>query len=163
MNKGDKWIGFIGELDGKPYEIFTGAHENFPIPSYVDGGRIRRSKGKDGESNYGFVYMDKIGNEINIPSLNHAFDDTFYDLAKTFSAILRHGMPIPYVVELIEGLNLDGDLITTWKSGVKRMLKKFIADGTVQAGKKCPECDSESLEYREGCLTCMNCGNSKCG
>ena len=162
QNKGEKWIGFIGLLHGKPYEIFTGRHENFPIPSYVEDGIIRRTKGEDGRSNYDFVYHDKIGNEIRIPSLNHAFDDTFYDLAKTFSAILRHGMPLPYVVDLIDGLNLDGDLITTWKSGVKRMLKKFIKDGTTHSGKECKNCGSESLEYKEGCLTCMNCGNSAC-
>jgi ribonucleoside-diphosphate reductase alpha chain len=163
MNKGEKWIGFIGELDGKPYEIFTGAHENFPIPSYVESGNIVRGKGEDGLSNYDFVYSDKLGNDVKIPSLNHAFDDQYYDLAKTFSAILRHGMPLPYVIDLIDGLNLDGDLITTWKSGVKRMLKKYIKDGTVQSGKTCNECGSESLEYKEGCLTCMSCGNSKCG
>jgi ribonucleotide reductase alpha subunit len=163
QNKGEKWIGFIGELDGKPYEIFTGQHENFPIPSYVESGKIRRSKGEDGHSNYDFIYTDKLGNEITIPSLNHAFDDKFYDMAKTFSAILRHGMPLPYVLDLIDGLNLDGDLITTWKAGVKRMLKKYIKDGTTQNGKTCNECGSESLEYKEGCLTCMACGNSKCG
>jgi ribonucleoside-diphosphate reductase alpha chain len=163
MNKGERWIGFIGELDGKPYEIFTGQHENFPIPSYVDSGYIKRSKGDDGRSNYDFHYSDKNERDILIPGLNHAFDDNFYDLAKTFSAILRHGMPLPYVIDLIDGLNLDGDLITTWKAGVKRMLKKYVKDGTTQTGKTCNECGSESLEYKEGCLTCMSCGNSKCG
>lgn len=163
MNKGDKWIGFIGELDGKPYEIFTGQHDNFPIPGYVESGVIVRSKGKDGRSNYDFIYKDKNDRDIKIPGLNHAFDDTFYDMAKTFSAILRHGMPLPYVIDLIDGLNLDGDLITTWKSGVKRMLKKYIKDGTSQSGKTCGDCGSESLEYKEGCLTCRSCGSSKCG
>jgi ribonucleoside-diphosphate reductase alpha chain len=163
MNKGDRWIGFIGELDGKPYEIFTGNHDNFPIPSYVENGKIRRTKGKDGKSNYDFIYSDKNGNNIRIPSLNHAFDDKYYDMAKTISAILRHGMPLPYVIDLLDGLNLDGEFISTWKSGVKRMIKKYIKDGTVQSGKACNECGSESLEYKEGCLTCMNCGNSKCG
>jgi ribonucleotide reductase alpha subunit len=163
QNKGEKWVGLIGLLNDRPYEIFTGAHENFPIPSYVEIGSIRRTKGEDGLSNYDFLYQDKLGNDVTIPSLNHAFDDKFYDLAKTFSAILRHGMPIPYVVDLIDGLNLDGDLITTWKAGVKRMLKKFVKDGTTQSGKTCNECGSESLEYKEGCLTCMSCGNSKCG
>jgi len=163
MNKGEKWIGLIGELDGKPYEIFTGAHENFPIPSYVENGIIKRTKGDGTLSNYDFVYNDKTGHDITIPSLNHAFDDQYYDLAKTFSAILRHGMPLPYVIDLINGLNLDGDLITTWKSGVKRMLKKYIKDGTLQSGKTCNECGSESLEYKEGCLLCRNCGSSKCG
>jgi ribonucleoside-diphosphate reductase alpha chain len=163
MNKGEKWIGFIGLLNGKPYEIFTGQHENFPIPSYVDAGVIRRTKGEDGKSNYDFIYKDKLGNEIRIPSLNHAFDDQYYDMAKTISAVLRHGMPLPYVTDLLDGLNLDGEFISTWKSGVKRMLKKYISDGTTTSGKTCNECGSESLEYKEGCLTCMSCGNSKCG
>jgi len=163
MNKGEKWIGFVGELDGKPYEIFTGNNDNFPIPSYVETGTIKRTKGKDGKSNYDFIYSDKNGNDIRIPSLNHAFDDKYHDMAKTISAILRHGMPLPYVIDLLDSLNLDGEFISTWKSGVKRMIKKYIKDGTVQSGKTCDECGSESLEYKEGCLTCMSCGNSKCG
>lgn len=161
MNKGEKWLGFLGLLDGKPYEIFTGALENFPIPKWVEGGKIVRTKGSDGHSNYDFIYLDKTDREIKIPNLNHAFDANYYDMAKTFSAILRHGMPLTYVIDLIDGLNLDGDLITTWKAGVKRMLKKYISDGEV-SGKTCEDCGSESLEYKEGCLTCMSCGSSKC-
>jgi len=163
QNKGEKWIGFLGLLDGRPYEIFTGAHDNFPIPSYVEEGKIEKVKVNGNGSNFNFIYKDKTGTEITIPNLNHAFEEDYYDLAKTFSAILRHGMPLTYVVELIDGLNLDGDLITTWKSGVKRMIKKFIKDETKVSGKTCKECGLESLEYKEGCLTCLNCGNSKCG
>lgn len=161
QNKGEKWIGFLGLLDGKPYEIFTGALENFPIPGWVEGGRIVKTKGDNG-SNYSFVYEDKKGRSIEISDLNHAFDPQYYDLAKTFSAILRHGMPLPYVIDLIDGLNLDGDLITTWKAGVKRMLKKFVKDGTAISGKTCDSCGSDSVEYIEGCLTCKNCGSSAC-
>lgn len=160
-NKGERWIGFLGLLNGKPYEIFTGKLDNFPLPAYVENAKILKIK-KDGESSYDVVYMDKLNNEIHIPNLNHAFDREYYDMAKTFSAILRHGMPLPYVIQLIDSLNLDGDLITTWKAGVKRMLKKFIKEGTAVSGKTCKECGSESLEYTEGCLTCKNCGSSKC-
>jgi len=162
VNKGEKWIGFLGLLNGRPYEIFTGALDNFPIPTYVSEGVIEKNK-TNGSSSYNFIYEDKTGNEITIPSLNHAFDKNYYDLAKTFSAILRHGMPLLYVIQLIDGLNLDGDLITTWKAGVKRMLKKYISDDTVVSGKTCSECGSESLEYVEGCVTCRNCSSSKCG
>tara|TARA_R110000772_G_scaffold20466_2_gene56676 strand:+ start:5432 stop:8029 length:2598 start_codon:yes stop_codon:yes gene_type:complete len=161
QNKGEKWIGFLGLLDGRPYEIFTGALDNFPIPGWVENGNIIKTKNNDGNSDYDFIYVDKRGRDIRIPNLNHAFDEKYYDLAKTFSAILRHGMPISYLIELINGLNLDGDLISTWKSGVKRMLKKFIKDGTKKKGK-CEECGSDALEYKEGCLTCMGCGSSKC-
>lgn len=161
MNKGEKWIGFIGLLNGKPYEIFTGLHENFPIPTYVENAHIVRTK-KDSVSSYDVVYLDKLGKKIVIPSLNHAFDVQYYDMAKTISAVLRHGMPLPYVIDLLDSLNLDGDLITTWKAGVKRMLKKFVKDGTSVSGKTCKTCGSESLVYTEGCLTCKNCGDSKC-
>jgi len=162
MNSGERWVGFIGLLNGKPYEIFTGNHENFPIPNYVDTAKIVRSK-KDGQSSYDVVYTDKLGESIKIPNLNHAFDAKYHDMAKTISAVLRHGMPLPYVIELLDSLNLDGDLITTWKAGVKRMLKKFVKDGTTISGKTCKTCGSDSLVYTEGCLTCKNCGDSKCG
>jgi ribonucleoside-diphosphate reductase alpha chain len=161
QNKGEKWIGFLGLLDGKPYEIFTGALDSFPVPGWVEGGIIKKTKGADG-SVYDFIFKDKKGRDIKIPNLNHAFDAKYYDQAKTFSAILRHGMPVIYVIELIESLNLDGDLLSTWKSGVKRLLKKFVKDGTAMSGKTCDSCGSESVEYKEGCLTCMSCGNSKC-
>lgn len=161
-NNKERWIGFIGLYEGRPYEIFTGKLEDFPVPSYVDSGKIRKVKGEQG-NNYHFIYTDKSGNIITLPNLNQAFDDKFYDMAKTISAIMRHGMPLPYIVELMDGLNLDGDLINTWKSGVKRLIKKYIKDGTEVAGKKCKECGSAELEYKEGCLTCRECGSSKCG
>jgi ribonucleoside-diphosphate reductase alpha chain len=104
-----------------------------------------------------------MGEQIRIPNLNHAFDSQYHDMAKTISAVLRHGMPLPYVLELLDSLNLDGDLITTWKAGVKRMIKKFVKDGTTVSGKTCKACGSDALVYTEGCLTCKNCGDSKCG
>lgn len=161
-NNKERWIGFLGLVDGRPYEIFTGLLENFPVPSYVNSGHIVKEKNKKGKNVYHFVYTDKTGTEIKMPNLNYAFSEEFYDMAKTFSAILRHGMPLPYVIGLIEGLNLDGDLINTWKSGVKRMIKKFIKDGSQLDGKVCPNCGVEALEYREGCVTCRECGHGKC-
>jgi ribonucleotide reductase alpha subunit len=160
-NNKERWIGFIGLYDGRPYEIFTGKLEDFPVPNYVDEGKITKMKSKEG-NNYHFVYKDKTGNEITLPNLNHAFDHTFYDMAKTISAIMRHGMPLPYVIDLMDSLNLDGDLINTWKSGVKRLIKKFIKDGTTVTGSTCQDCGSDALEYKEGCLSCAACGSSKC-
>lgn len=162
MNSGERWVGLIGLLNGKPYEVFTGQHENFPIPTYVESVKIVRTK-KEGKSSYDVVYVDKLGETIKIPNLNHAFDEKYHDMAKTISAVLRHGMPLPYVIELLDSLNLDGDLITTWKAGVKRMLKKFVKDGTTVSGKTCKSCGSDALVYTEGCLSCKNCGDSKCG
>ena len=166
-NAGGKWIGFIGVLDGRPYELFTGDLDDFPVPAYVESGHIVKEKvtAADGtkRSAYHFEYEDKTGSVIRMPNLNHAFDERYYDMARTLSAILRHGMPIPYVIELIEGLRLDGELINTWKAGVKRMLKKYVKDGTKVAGKACQDCGSTQLEYKEGCMTCTSCGSSKCG
>ncbi len=162
VNDGEKWIGFIGLLDGRPYELFTGKVDDFPVPAYVDAGEIVKEK-KDGNSNYHFAYSDRAGTELRLPNLNHAFNEGYHDLAKTISAILRHGMPLPYVVDLLDGLKLDGDLVTTWKAGVKRTLKKYIKDGTVVAGKRCLECGSDGLQYKEGCVSCTSCGSSKCG
>jgi ribonucleotide reductase alpha subunit len=162
QNKGDKWICFIGIIEGKPYEVFSGKLENFPTPSYVENGKIVKSKGDDGLSNYDFHYVDTRGRDIIIPNLNHAFEEKYHDFAKMISGVLRHGMPPQCVVDLLDSLKLDGDLMSTWKAGIKRSLKKFIKDGTKLKGKTCPICGSDQLEYKEGCLTCPNCGNSKC-
>lgn len=161
-NGGERWIGFIGLLDGRPYELFTGNLDNFPVPSYVDAGHIVKEK-HGGKGGYHFVYTDRTGAEIRLPNLNHAFDPGYYDLAKILSAVLRHGMPLPYVTDMLDGLNLDGDLVNTWKAGVRRMLKRYIKDGTAVAGRTCLECGSAALEYKEGCVACSSCGSSKCG
>jgi len=71
-------------------------------------------------------------------------------------------MPIYYVWNLVDSLNFREDHINTWKNGVARVIKKYIKDG-VEVNKKCPNCGSNHLEFKEGCLTCMGCGNSKCG
>lgn len=163
QNKGDKWICFIGIIEGKPYEVFSGKLENFPTPSYVENGKIVKTKGEDGLSNYDFHYVDTRGRDIIIPNLNHAFEEKYHDYAKMISGVLRHGMPAQCVVDLLDSLKLDGDLISTWKAGIKRSLKKFIKDGTKLKGKKCPSCGSDQIEYIEGCLTCKQCGHSKCG
>lgn len=168
-NNKEQWIGFMGLYDDKPYEIFTGKLEHFPIPGWVESGVITKrvsTRGKEPKSCYDFIYTDKVGESITIPNLNYAFDKKYYDMAKTFSAILRHGMPLPYVINLIESLNLDGDLITTWKAGVKRMLKKYIKDGTT-SNEQLEDCPNETSEfcdvkYTEGCLSCNTCGLSKC-
>jgi ribonucleoside-diphosphate reductase alpha chain len=167
-NEGQKWIGFIGLLDGRPYEIFTGVSEDFPLSPNVSEGKIKKSKiiNKKGEkvSKYDFVFIDKNGEEVLLENLNRAFDKDYWNYAKMISSILRHGMPLPYVVELIESLNLGADLLNTWKNGVIRMIKKYIKDGTKAKDTQCSSCgDPDGLIYQEGCLVCKSCGNSKCG
>jgi ribonucleoside-diphosphate reductase alpha chain len=159
-NKGEKWIGFVGLLDGRPYEIFSGPAV-MDLPAYVETGRIKKTKTDEG-GKYDFLYSDKDGNEQTIEWLNKTFNEEYWNYAKLISGVLRHGMPLPYVVELVNSLHLDDEVLTTWKGGIARMVKKYIPDGVV-SDKDCKECGSKSVVYQEGCLTCKNCGSSKCG
>lgn len=164
MNEDEKWIAFVGLLNDKPYEIFTGKSAEFYIPDYVKSGWVIRNKTCDKSSaRYDFEYEDKDGYRVTHRGLSRSFNKEYWNYAKLISGILRHGMPIQYVVELVENLRFDNDSITTWKNGVVRALKMFVPDGTTVA-QTCPQCNSENtLVYKEGCVTCLNCGNSKCG
>ncbi|MCR9152574.1 MAG: adenosylcobalamin-dependent ribonucleoside-diphosphate reductase [Bacteroidetes bacterium] len=164
-NEREDWLAVVGTLNDRPYEIFTGkAEEAFNLPAYVSRGWILRRKEEEGLSRYDFRYRDSQGYNVTIEGLSRSFSKEFWNYAKLISGVLRHNMPIPHVVELINNLNLDQDYINTWTAGVARALKTFIPDGTVAADKKCPECsDSEGLIYEEGCLKCKSCGYAKCG
>jgi ribonucleoside-diphosphate reductase alpha chain len=165
-NNEEKWIAFIGLKDKKPYEIFTGFvdDEMFPIPKSIVKGKIIKNRDEKGVSRYDFQYVDKYGYKNTLGGLSHMFNKEFWNYAKLISSVLRHGMPIPEVVNLVTSLRLDSDTINTWKNGVERALKKYIPNGTKpKKNKVCAECGSESLVYQEGCLTCTSCGSSKCG
>lgn len=162
QNNYEKWIAVIGQINGKPYEIFTGKSEDFFIPPYVEGGIVERVKQKDKRAQYNFTYKDKQGYEITMPALSRMFDDSFWNYAKLISGVLRHGMPLQYVIDLIGNLNFPEDNINTWKNGVVRALKRFVPDGTT-TDTKCPDCGEETLIYEDGCLICKSCGHSKCG
>jgi len=164
MNNDEKWIAFVGCLKGHPYEIFTGkAEDSFSIPDYVKKGWIVKSKNEEGKAQYGFCYIDKMGYQVSIGGLSRSFNEEYWNYAKLISGVLRHGMPIHYVVDLIGHLNLNDSSLNNWKAGVARALKKFIPNGVEAVGKTCPQCNTNSLVYQEGCLTCKNCGHSKCG
>ncbi len=164
QNNNEKWIAFVGNLDGRPYEIFTGKAESIFIPAYLTKGYILKVKEQDKETRYDFHYNDKDGYPQVYAGLSRTFSKEYWNYAKLISGILRHGMPIPDVVDIIQNMNLDTDNINTWKNGVVRALKKFIPDGTKVKGAKCPGCGSEhGVIYKEGCLTCTDCGYSKCG
>ena len=166
MNHDQKWISFIGLIKGRPYEIFTGKSEDsFIIPTWVEKGWIIRAINKeDNTKRYDFQYLDKDGYRVTIEGLSRSFDKEYWNYAKLISGVLRHGMPIPQVVELIGNLNLYSDSINTWKKGIERSLKKFIPDGTQVEDKACKSCgDADGLIYEEGCLKCKSCGYSKCG
>jgi ribonucleoside-diphosphate reductase alpha chain len=164
QNDKEKWIAVIGLLNGKPYEIFTGkAEEAFHLPAWAEKGWIIKDRDEDGNARYDFQYTDKDGYRITIEGLSRSFDKEFWNYAKLISGVLRHGMPLPYVVNLVSRLNLFDENINTWKNGVERTLKRYIPDGT-KADHKCPSCnDPDGLIYEEGCLKCKSCGHSKCG
>ena len=164
-NNHESWIAFVGLYNNRPYEIFTGISEDdvLPIPKLVTRGRIIKTKDQNG-SRYDFQYVDKYGYTNTHGGLSHMFNKEFWNYAKLISGVLRNGMPIPDVVNLVSSLRLDSETINTWKAGVERALRKYIPDGTkAKDGKKCTSCGANSLVYQEGCLICKNCGHSKCG
>lgn len=165
QNNKEKWIAFIGTIEGRPYEIFTGLaddEDGILLPRWVEEGFIIKNKDEKGNTRYDFQYVNQRGYKTTIEGLSHRFNPEFWNYAKLISGTLRHGMEIDNIVELTNGLQLDNESINTWKNGVARALKRFVPDGT-QAKGKCSNCDSVNLMYQEGCLTCKDCGSSKCG
>jgi len=163
QNNKEKWIAVVGLMNGRPYEIFTGKTEDvFVVPQAVEYGWVIKTKKEDGRTQYDFQYEDREGYKITMGGLSRSFDKEFWNYAKLISGVLRHGMPLHYVVDLIGKMNLYDDNINTWKSGVVRALKTFIPNGTKVSDNICGECGDEGLVYEEGCLKCMSCGYSKC-
>ena len=165
QNDYEKWVAVVGLLDGKPYEVFTGKADQFWLPAWVNDGWVIRNKPvKNDRARYDFQFEDRDGYKVTIEGLSRAFDREYWNYAKLISGILRHGMPLPYVIDLVENLTFNIESINTWKNGVVRALKKFVPDGTLDKKHTCPSCDAEgSLMYKEGCLVCKECGYSKCG
>ncbi len=164
QNDYEKWIAVVGLYKGRPYEIFTGKADGFWLPGWVNKGWVIKNRLADGSKRYDFQFEDKDGYKVTIEGLSRSFEKEFWNYAKLISGMLRHGMPLPSAVNLVNNLNFQKDTINTWKVGVERALKKYIPDGTKVEGKKCPQCgDSDGLVYKEGCLTCKSCGYSKCG
>ncbi|MCK9421649.1 MAG: adenosylcobalamin-dependent ribonucleoside-diphosphate reductase [Bacteroidales bacterium] len=164
QNDHEKWVAVVGILNGRPYEIFTGVSEDFWVPTWVQKGWIVKSRPDSVSSRYDFQFEDRQGYKITIEGLSRSFNKEYWNYAKLISGILRHGMPLPFVVNIISKLHFEVDSINTWKNGVERTLKKFIPDGTKAAERGCPKCsDQDGLVYQEGCLVCKSCGYSKCG
>lgn len=165
QNNLEKWIAFVGLYDNRPYEIFTGRVEetSFNIPLGIENGFIIKRKDESGNSVYDFEYVDKNGDTQTLQYLSKEFNKEYWNYAKLISSVLRHGMPIVYVNDLIQSLNLDSSHLNTWKNGIARVLKKYIPNGTGNRKAKCEECKGTNLQYMEGCLICKDCGSSVCG
>ncbi|MBO7445412.1 MAG: adenosylcobalamin-dependent ribonucleoside-diphosphate reductase [Bacteroidales bacterium] len=165
-NNNEDWVAYIGLYNGHPYEIFTGktGDEHFLLPKWVEHGIIIKNRHEDGSKTYDFKYYDKAGYEVLLRGLDRCFDQEFWNYAKFTSALLRNGIPILNIVNIISSLNFRQESINSWRNGVCRALKKFIQDGTKQKGVVCPKCEQkDTMEFKEGCLVCSNCGYSKCG
>ena len=166
QNKREKWIAFVGLLNGRPYEIFTGLaddDEGIMLPKNVSKGTIIKSYDEDGNKHYDFQFKNKRGYKMTIEGLDGKFNPEYWNYAKLISGVLRYGMPIDQVIKLVQGMELNSESINTWKNGVERALKKYLPNGMEAKGQKCPNCGLETLIYQEGCLICTNCGASKCG
>ena len=166
QNNKEKWVAFVGLLDGYPYEIFTGLQdedEGIMLPKSVTKGKIIKQVNEDGSKRYDFQFENKRGYKTTVEGLSEKFNPEYWNYAKLISGVLRYRMPIEHVIKLVSSLQLKSESINTWKVGVERALKKYITDGTEAKGQKCPNCGHESLVYQEGCLICKNCGASRCG
>lgn len=166
QNNKEKWIAFVGLVDGKPYEIFTGLADDDDgifCPKSVTKGKIIKAIDPDGVKRYDFQFINKRGYKTTIEGLSDKFNPEYWNYAKLISGVLRYGMPIDQVLKLVGGLELDSQSINTWKMGVERALKKYLPNGTKASGQCCPNCGNETLVYQEGCLICTSCGTSKCG
>ena len=166
QNNKEKWVAFVGLLDGRPYEIFTGLaddEEGILLPKSVTNGYIIKNVDENGVKRYDFQFSNKRGYKTTIEGLSEKFDKEYWNYAKLISGVLRYRMPIEQVIKLVSSLQLDSESINTWKVGVERALKKYVLDGTAAKGQVCPNCGQESLVYQEGCLICTNCGTSRCG
>ena len=164
QNGKEKWVAVIGLLEGRPYEIFTGRSEAFLIPQNIEKGWVVRVKEDETKkARYDFIFNDIDGYNVTIEGLSRIFNKEYWNYAKLISGILRHGMPLPSVINLISNLTFDNDTITTWKNGVIRAIKKFIKDDTQIKGELCPNCGAETLIFIDGCKSCSSCGWSKCG
>ena len=166
QNNKEKWVAFVGLLDGYPYEIFTGLQddeEGISLPKTVTKGKIIKQTNEDGSHRYDFQFENKRGYKTTVEGLSEKFNPEYWNYAKLISGVLRYRMPIDHVIKLVGSLQLKNESINTWKVGVERALKKYITDGTEAKGLVCPNCGQETLVYHEGCLICKNCGASRCG
>lgn len=164
QNNHDKWVAVVGLFENRPYEIFTGPAEDFLfVPVWLERAWVIKNRNEEGRSQYDLQYKDKHGYKVTIEGLSRTFNPEYWNYAKLISGVLRHGMPLQYVVDMVNNLHLNDESLNTWKNGIARALKKFIPDGTEPTHNICPDCGEAALIYEEGCLNCKSCGHTKCG
>jgi ribonucleoside-diphosphate reductase alpha chain len=166
QNNKERWVAFVGLLDGYPYEIFTGVlddEDGIALPKTVTKGHIVKNIDEDGNKRYDFQFENRRGYKTTIEGLSERFNKEYWNYAKLISGVLRYRMPLGSVIKLVSSLQLESESINTWKVGVERALKKYVSDGTKAEGQICPNCGNETLVYQEGCLICKHCGASRCG
>ena len=128
QNNKEKWVAFVGLLDGRPYEIFTGLQdddEGIVLPKTVTHGKILKQVNPDGTKRYDFQFENKRGYKTTVEGLSEKFNPEYWNYAKLISGVLRYRMPIDHVVKLVASLQLQSENINTWKIGVERALKKY--------------------------------------
>ena len=128
QNNKEKWVAFVGLLDGRPYEIFTGLQddeEGIVLPKTVTSGKIIKQVNPDGTKRYDFQFENKRGYKTTVEGLSEKFNPEYWNYAKLISGVLRYGMPIDHVIKLVSSLELRDESINTWKIGVERALKKY--------------------------------------
>ena len=161
QNNKEKWVAFVGLLNGQPYEIFTGLQdddEGIVLPKSVTKGRIIKAVNEDGTKRYDFQFENKRGYKTTVEGLSEKFNKEYWNYAKLISGVLRYRMPLDRIVKLVSQLQLDDESINNWKNGVERALKKYIKDGTPASSQRCPSCGKETMIYKSGNLVCIKCG-----
>lgn len=161
-NNNEQWVAFIGEKDGRPFEIFTGPAdmELFPIPKFVQSGEIIKVKVPGKETRYDFRYIDSYGYQNTLGGLSRCFDKEYWNYARLVSGMLRQQVKIASIVEIVDGMHTNSESLHSWKNGIIRALKSFIPDGT-ESTKSCHVCGGK-IVYVNGCTQCESCGESKC-
>jgi ribonucleoside-diphosphate reductase alpha chain len=161
QNNRERWIAFVGLLDGRPYEIFTGLNDEddgIMLPKSVTSGKIIKSRGADGKSRYDFQFTNKRGFKTTVEGLSQKFDHEYWNYAKLISGVLRYGMPIEQVIKLVAGLQLNNESINTWKIGVERALRKYSNGEGSYLEQVCPNCGNYTLEKLNARVVCRTCG-----
>jgi ribonucleoside-diphosphate reductase alpha chain len=152
--EGEQWVFFIGRKDGQPYEVFGGRKNQVDVPKHCKTGEIRKNGKIEGRRTY-----DLHMGDIVVTDIASSFSNTAASYTRMISTMLREGVPLKIICEQ---LMKDTEAhMWVFERGVARVLKTYIKDGEKASGT-CESCGAASLQYRDGCAYCSQCGFSKC-